>query len=138
MKKLKLVEQLDHWGCGIACLAMITRKSYFEIRNILHLKLPRMQRGPYEPIGIGLRCEETKEILEKIFNIPCEFIKFISLNELKKHCILVVSPLCGHHAGGSHGIIFDAKKNCILDPSDQLCKISNLNKHNVICCLEIQ
>lgn len=134
MKKLKLVKQLDKYGCTIACLSMITEISYFDVRKILHQEIDRMKNKCVSPTEIGLNCLPLKEALEKIFNIPCRFIKFLSFSKLKKHCILYICPLMGAYEF-VHTIVFDAKNRRIIDPMDNL---KNLNEFNIICCIEIQ
>lgn len=135
MKTLRLVKQLDECGCTIACMSMITGIPYFEIRSRLHSECSdAMKAGITDYKLIGLYCTEQQEFLEKIFGIPCRFIKFLSLNKLKKHCILSV---CGLRGQGCHSIVFDAKIRCILDPWNGK-EIKDLDKHNVKCCIEIR
>ncbi len=137
METLKLVKQLDEYGCTIACMSMITGIPYFEMRARLHLKCPSIMRdGTTNHRLIGLSCTQEQEILENVFRIPCRFIKFLSLNELKKHCIL---SICGLKGRGGHSVIFDAKSRCILDPNGSLSGgIKDLSECNVTCCIEIQ
>lgn len=135
MKILKLVKQLDECGCTIACMSMITGIPYFEMRSRLHLECPdAMKDGTTNYKLIGLHCTEEKEFLEKIFGIPCRFIKFLSLNKLKKHCIL---SICGLKGEGGHSVVFDAKTRCILNPLDGE-EIKDLSEYNVKHCIEIQ
>ena len=137
MEKIKPIKQLDKKGCTIACMAMVTDKSYFEIRAILHDEVDRLKKdSPIPDILMGLYCNEFKDALEKIFDIRCKYIKFLSLKKLKKHCVLYLVPLSGHY-GGSHTIVFDAVKRRIIDPFSSIEKI-NLDEHNVSCCIELQ
>ena len=137
MKTLKLVKQLDECGCTIACMSMITGIPYFEMRSRLHLECSEeVQDGIINHEKIGLSCVEEQAILERIFEIPCRFIKFLSLNELRKHCILTICDLKGR---GYHSVVFDAKTRSILDPwNGKEIKGAYLNEYNVKCCIEIQ
>jgi len=134
MRKLKLVQQFDQCGCSIACVAMVTDMSYFMVREMTHLKVTRLVvQSPVPPHLIGLYGKELKDLLEDIYDIPCRFVKFSSLRQIKKHCILWITALAWKE-GGSHVVVFDAEKRRILDPMNIL---KNLNEHNVACCLEI-
>lgn len=136
MRKIKLTRQLDQHGCTIACLSMITKIPYFQVRTILHNKIDRLKNYVY-PTHIGLSCVDLQEALEKIFNIPCRFVKFLSLGKLKNHCILYICPItgCYNNGGSVHAIIFDAKRRRLIDPAGELL---NLKNHNIICCIMIQ
>lgn len=132
MKKIKPVIQLDQYGCTIACLAMITEKSYFGIREILHQEVGRLVKN-VPPQTIGLNSGTMLEVLSAIFNISCRFIKFSSLRALRNHCILYICPLSGHY-GHVHAVVFDTKSRKLIDPGE---KITDLESWNVICCIEV-
>ena len=134
MKKLHLVKQLDKHGCTIACLATILGKPYFHIRAILHEKNARLRNRYVEPEYIGLNCREAQKALDQMFDQPCQFIQFVSCKQLAKHCILYLCPLEGCY-DSIHTIVFDAQSRQILDPAGEL---KNLDKFNVVCCIEIQ
>ncbi len=134
MRKLKPVKKLDQYGCSLACIAMITGKSYFDIRDAAHKHMPRLQNVWVNFNMIGLYGNEMIGFLKSQFGITSRFVKFASLNTLKKHCILLVCKLDGDRTHG-HGVVFDAKSRSILDPD---CQISHLKNYNVFCCLEIQ
>lgn len=134
MKKLKHIIKLDQYGCSIACIAMITNKSYFEIRDIVHKNVSRLKNKWSDHRYIGLYPQEMLDTLKSIFKRPCKFIKFSSLRKLKKHCILFICSIEGERTGG-HAIIFDTKARRILDPDNMM---KNLNGCNVFCCIEIQ
>ncbi len=134
MEKLKRVHQLDKHGCTIACLAMLTDMSYFMVREMTQFKIPRLtNQAPVHPEMIGLYPIEFRYILREIYDIPCRLIRFAPLKQTKKHCVLWITPLTWE-GGGSHVIVFDAKRRRILDPMDY---VKNLDQHNVACCLEI-
>lgn len=134
MRKLKRVQQLDQHGCTIACIAMIVDMSYFMVREMIQFKVARLEKQPpVPPQLIGLYCEEISDVLGRIYKVPCKFVKFSSLRRMKKHCILWVTPLMWKECG-THVILFDADKRCILDPMNMLKK---LDKYNVACCMEI-
>lgn len=134
MKKLKHIKKLDQYGCVLACLAMITGKSYFEIREAVHKSVPRFKNTWSNSQVIGLLSLEMINFLKLEFNISGKHIKFRSLRALKRHCILLILPLDGNITLG-HGVVFDAKARCILDPD---CKLSDLKDYNIYCCIEIQ
>lgn len=142
MRKLELIRQMDKHGCTVACLATIVGEKYFAIREILHLNVERLMELPqYRKTavhldacsGVGLYSHEFEDILKRCFKLRCSFVKFHSLQKLKKHCILFLVPLVSYEYG-SHTVVFDAKSKCILDPSDE---IENLDSHNVACCLQV-
>jgi len=113
---------------------MITDMSYFMVREMTQDKVARLsQNPPVPPQFIGLYGGEVANILEQIYEVPCKFVKFSSLIQMKKHCILWVTPLIWID-GGTHVVVFDADKRCILDPMNML---KNLDEYNVACCIEI-
>lgn len=130
MKQLKIVKQLDQHGCSIACLAMVTGKPYFKIREIIHTNINRMGHGFVQPDAIGLGMSETIDLLAYKFNIQSKRIKFISLDKLTNHCILIMS-----YKTYNHEVIFDAVSRCILDP---LGKTIDLSKYKVTDCIELR
>lgn len=153
MRKLKLVKQIDTHGCGVACIAMISGKKYFEVREVLHsnikrlMKLPNFQNDIFSKdletgvstkicpckYDVGIYSSEFENVLKKCLGLQCSFIKFHSLRTIKKHCILFLVRLSGYEHG-SHAVVFDAKSRRILDPCDEL---KNLDDHNVACCLQV-
>ncbi len=125
---------MDESGCSIACLAMITNRSYFSTREVLHQKVARLKNRFVEPMWIGLYAKELLEILTKLFKRPCREIEFTSLKKLKKHCILIVH-ISGQPIERTHSMIFDAKRRCIIDPLSQY---DNLDNCSVRHCLEME
>ena len=134
MKKLKHVKKLDQNGCTFACIAIITGKSYFEIRDAAHKYVPRLYNIWVDHHFLGLYAQEIIDFLKSGFGIQSKLIKFVSLRALKKHCVLFICPLNGDRRYG-HGVVFDAKKCCIIDPDEIL---EDLKDWNVFCCIEIQ
>lgn len=132
MRELKLVKQLDKHGCTIACIAMLTGKSYFRMREILHDRLDQF-RHFVEPTKIGLNCEPFRNALKDLFDIDSQFIKFYSLELLETTCAVTICSLAGPYAG-QHTVIFDHIAGKILDPLD---KITTLDNHNVANCISI-
>ena len=135
MEEIKQVIQLDKYGCTIACMAMILDMQYFDLRKILHEKIDRLT-GRTNPEFIGLNCGPMKDALETMFDVQCRFIKFESLGDLRKHCILFICPLGGCYVF-VHTVIYDAQQKRLIDP-DQRDTIASLENYNVVCCLEIQ
>jgi len=134
VQKLKPVEQLDQCGCTIACLAMILEMPYFQVRTELHSTIDRLKKPCVPYTEIGLNCVDMQVILEREFSKPCQFIKFLSLSKLKKHCMLYICPLEGGYSG-IHAVMFDAISRKLIDPTAH--KIINLDNFNVMCCIEI-
>lgn len=83
---------------------------------------------------IGLYSSEMINFLKSEFNIQGELIKFLSLEELLKHCILFICSLSGD-LSSTHAVVFDAETQCILEPNDELLDLKN---YNIICCIRIQ
>lgn len=134
MRKLKRVQQLDKYGCTIACLAMIIDKPYFATRETIQSKIERLSKQPpVQPEFIGLYYTEFRDVLRYTFNIQCRFIKLSSLRQVKKHCVLWIVPL-EWDGRIVHAMMFDAQKRCILDPMGL---IKNLEEYNIASCLEI-
>ena len=133
---MRLVKQLDLSGCTVACVAMIANESYFGMREIIHKNVPRIRNIKLitsDTYNVGLYSHEIKELLQVMLKKPCKFVKFLSLEQITKHCILFIMDLEWNNSH-SHCIVFDAKNKRILDPCN---RIENLDKHNVACCLEI-
>lgn len=133
MIELKLIKQMDKYGCTIACLSMLTGTPYFEMRDILHRRLDRL-RKIVDPQDIGLSCRQLKNTLKHLFGIESEFIKFHSLERLETTCVLYICPLAGPY-DSQHTIIYNHATNKILDPTSEL---RTLEDFNVTCCLSIQ
>lgn len=151
MKKLRYIQQLDSWGCSIACMAMLVDMNYFSLRQFLYENDDKIEYSYNAGRNLGgnvhITQSEFKKILKILFNLESNWIQFISVRELKKHCLLALSPL---HGGDGHGVVFDAKRRKILNP----CRNSTMNyrlwskdtkdkslpvvKYNVYQCLEIQ
>jgi len=134
-RQLEFIEQLDQYGCTIACMAMIVGMSYFELREMMHRKMDKFRHGFVKPGNIGFGCIEFKLYLKQWFGISSEFIKFCDLDDLKQHCVLWIAPLTGPYTY-IHAVVFDSCTRRILDPNLQD-KIKNLDKHNVVCCIAI-
>lgn len=117
MKHLNHVKQLDRLGCSLACLAMVTGKSYFAVREVAHQYVPRLKNICIEPNYIGLYPMEMLALLKaEPFNISSQFIRFISLGRLQRHCILSLCPLNGDHLH-THAVVYDAVARCLIEPS---------------------
>lgn len=135
-KSLKLIYQLDPQGCGYACIAMITGKKYFQIREFASEIIPSLSA---EKIGMyisspGLLTNQVKSVLEYL-KIKCRWIKFESLNKLKHNAILFICSITDGDSIGGHAIVFDKTNKKLLDPGFGN-KIS-LNNYNIYSCLEI-
>lgn len=131
MRRLNLVKQLDNTGCTIACLSMIAEIPYFELRNILHSNVSRFKNA-VALVNIGLYPNEFRSILSNQFCISSRFIKFVSLGELRRHCVLFLRPIVFDST--EHAVVYDAKTKTIFDPSG---KNINIDDYNVCTCIEI-
>lgn len=131
MRKLELVKQVDYQGCTIACLSMIVGVPYFPLREILHLKVQRLKNAIAFK-RIGLYPDEFNKILFDQFNISSRFIRFVSLRDLKKHCVLFMRPIV--FDATEHAVVYDAVARCILDPTGGSIDINN---YNVCTCIMI-
>ena len=126
MNKLEFIQQLHEDGCAIACIAMITGMSYSQIQDILP-----------PPEKFIFRLIQLQSVLINVFNIPCKFIEFTSLQLLRKHCVLGIYKLYDLSLT-AHCVVFDANNTCILDPANEAdCCIEDLDEHRVFGCIEI-
>lgn len=135
MRRLKYVEQLDQYGCSIACLSMIIGKSYFQTREWLYKK--GISKCIVDPQNIGIYEQSFPNILLKYFKIKSNWIKFKSLSSLKNNCIMFVVPKIPCPPFVRHCIIYCAVNKKILDPAKHFKEKSNLPDCNVAYCLEI-
>lgn len=131
MRHLNLVKQLDNTGCTIACLSTIAEIPYFKLREILHSNVPRF-KDAVALVNIGLYPNEFRNILSNPFDISSRFIKFVSLDALKRHCVLFLRPIVFDST--EHAVVYDAKVKIILDSSG---KSINMDNYNVCTCIEI-
>jgi len=131
------VQQMDERGCTIACMAMITGVHYFDVRKVLHEHVDRLSQNVLDPTlgSIGVYCDEMQKVLEEHFGVKSKFVKFESLDALRKHCVLFICPVNWRYPGSGHAVVFDALQRRILDPSRE--SIDNIGEYNVYCCLEI-
>ncbi len=148
MKELKRIEQLDAKGCTIACVAMIARMEYFELRQLLWDKRKeiRYQLNGRNGIdgNIGFYHEETRGILLSLFKLDSEWIQFKGLENMDHHCILTLTSIDPTvvELGGGHAVVFDAGQQKILNPCSRVI-YNDLTtdtevSFNVAYCLEIQ
>lgn len=148
VKSLKRIEQLDHKGCTIACVAMIVRMEYFELRHLLWSKRKEISykmngRNGFDG-NIGFYHEETRGILLSLFKLDSEWIQFKGLANMDHHCILTLTTIdptvIGH--GGGHAVVFDAGQQKILNPGSRIIDNDLTTdtevSFNVAYCLEIQ
>ncbi len=139
VRNLKGVKQEDQYGCTFACLATITGLSYSTAKDIFHKNFnnDNYPKGKWSSLTPPMMLEA----LNDIFGIPCRVVKFISLDALRKNCILYVCPLEGCY-DGVHVVVFDSNKRELFDPGELFCKsseqLSDLEESNVISCVEIQ
>jgi hypothetical protein len=130
MKSIKHVKSMDKYSCSIACLAMIARVSYFEMREKLSRVSPRQHKKVMDHTDLQLYADEQYDILKTHLGIRCRGVKFIP--PMKNHCILLIAPINLVRSG--HAVVWDAKQQKILDPDSV---ITNLDDFNIYYCIEI-
>lgn len=134
MRSIKKVKSLDHYGCAIACLAMITNKSYFQMREKLNQVYDRHKYKITSFERLGIPVSDVYELLRTHLNVRCQGTKFIM--PMEKHCILLINPIDPYLAQKFlHAIVWDAKRKRILDPDGN--DNSILDNFNICCCIEI-
>lgn len=108
MPKIKLVRQAEPFGCGIACIAMIAGKDYWQVRQIAPSDLMATREGINIDAMLwllsyyGFHCRllyisnhiEEWPVLDSPFNILLTFVK-----------------------GHNHWILHEDKKGNIYDPN---------------------
>src|SRR5687768_2221892 len=103
---MRLVRQLDEYGCGLACVAMITGRSYSAIREALGDD----EVGPTQ-------LSDLKEVMRR-HRIRCGErlvpLRTRSPMDLPFDALLKVNP---RRAGREwHWVIWDHRRKRILDP----------------------
>lgn len=129
-----LVRQLDREGCVIACLAMVTGHTYYNMRKKLdelkHL-LPRWGSPDFE---LKFKPKEIRTVL-KSFKIDTTYLKW---DEKNGTCILLVTPVKNPeythalvHIQGS--VIGEIRDPMIYGPLT----LSHLDHYNIHSCIGI-
>lgn len=131
MKSIKRVKSMDYYGCAVACLAMITDKSYFQMREKLSKVYDRQMGKIVRSEQLGIPITDLYDILRTHLHIRCVGAKFVV--PMKNHCILFLTPVNLRYF--THAVVWDAKKQRILDPDSDGKNI--LDDFNISYCIEI-
>ena len=121
---LMRVVQEDHFGCGIACIAMVAGTDYASVRQHL-VDLPGFQGdGNFETYDChlrqllgthyGIRLARKGKLEHRARMSVNKFEDYIQRKRLKSHAILAVNPRC--HGARWHWIVWDDEQCRVLDP----------------------
>ncbi len=111
MASLKLCEQEDDTGCGIACVSMITGKDYQEVKSVL-MKLKGWKNSDR---NLYTRATDLSPLLGK-FGIKSEIKKSSSWQDITGASIVGVDRKNGYF----HWVVSikDSKRFIIIDPKN--------------------
>lgn len=134
-----LVEQLDREGCTIACLAMLLKCDYYEMRkklDDLNNAFPDLlsRWGKPEFILTFYAKEICGVLLQS--RIVSEYVKWYEdedKNDNNSTHILLLSPV--KHPGYTHAVIYHDRM--IYDPLEDKPQPNILENFNVHCCIRV-
>lgn len=119
-RKLRMVEQQHTNGCFIACLAMLTGKTYRQAFSLIHPDKDYDSIGHYEPIGLSP--EESIKRMEELGLGP-DPRPLRNLVNLRRTALIMIrwkySPTL------LHGIVFDASTKQLLNPNGSIRPLSS-------------
>lgn len=118
------INQFHKSGCLIACLAMITKRSYKEICYEMFPDRPYLMCSNVINVGTNLA---YLPLILKSFNIKFELSDIKDLSLLKKNALIILN--WRNQPTLSHCVLFDKETLSIIEPSSKLSRICSFKTY---------